>query len=77
LHQVLSQAGCGLFYQGKDPDSLAHAVASLVAAPHLVAEMEGAAGHLFEAEFTSEAVCRRMEEHLVRVVQGQSDAGRH
>lgn len=68
LHDLVAEAGCGLFYPGGDHAALAATLARIVREPQEIRGMSGAATSLFHEQFKAEVVCERMEAHLLRVV---------
>jgi glycosyltransferase involved in cell wall biosynthesis len=67
LERVLHEAGCGVFYQGSTPASLAKAIHHIVSDPLSLDAQHVAAAQLFRERFRSDVVYAEMTGYLERL----------
>jgi glycosyltransferase involved in cell wall biosynthesis len=67
LEKLLRNAGCGRFYTGRDPESLAGAIVAAVGDQSGLAREREAAKRTFEKQFSADVVFASMADHLLRV----------
>lgn len=67
LERLLRDSGCGRFYRGGDPESLASAIVAAVKDRSGLARERDAAMRIFDRQFSSDVVNASMADHLLRV----------